>query len=471
MSRNIEINIKQESQGGESSYEVLYPKTVSKNILYSGEDAVTVWDKLNNLNPDSTLEVGDILYTNRINLDPEKWHLCDGSLITNGNEALRLDITAELSDEVIDIWPKLKEVFSKEVLTTSWSNLRISSIYNMEDLYVVNLSYTTSSSQNMSLATKDFLTFKKLDDMGYNILFFIKKYNNYYFYAQNFLANYVFRCIPEDLSKIISSGYTLTNLFEVGEKAYATLVESNRFYIAELTPLTNNNTSFLNIGKGFIVYSKTNVTRKVVADESHVYFQMEYRTNSSNLANGIYTGSLEEFKEKYEGVDTSWQDATWMQAVTWNDLPTLSQKILTIKQGYLFFAGEENFLLPTADFFSGNLNNILKIQTSYGLNTTFSFTNGSNFSQNYNEYFYCYYDSTLKRYYVKFLKFKNNIPIVDICAFPNGSFLRGKFESALWSYSDYEDGGSGLVKLNINFIAPKLTSNSNTANYYIKISE
>lgn len=78
MSRNIEINIKQQN-GEATNYETLYPKTVSKNILFSGEDNVTVWDKLNNLTPNDTFELGDILCTSKINVDTEKWHLCDGS--------------------------------------------------------------------------------------------------------------------------------------------------------------------------------------------------------------------------------------------------------------------------------------------------------------------------------------------------------------------------------------------------------
>ena len=81
MSRNIEINIKQQN-GDSTVYETLYPKTVSKNILYSGEDNVTVWDKLNNLTPSTTFEVGDILLTSKtINLGTNQWLICDGSSV------------------------------------------------------------------------------------------------------------------------------------------------------------------------------------------------------------------------------------------------------------------------------------------------------------------------------------------------------------------------------------------------------
>lgn len=81
MSRNIEINIKQQN-GEVTNYETLYPKTVSKNILYSGEDSVTVWDKLNNLTPSTTFEVGDILLTSKtINLGTNQWLPCDGTVV------------------------------------------------------------------------------------------------------------------------------------------------------------------------------------------------------------------------------------------------------------------------------------------------------------------------------------------------------------------------------------------------------
>lgn len=90
MSRNIEINIKQQN-GEVTNYETLYPKTVSKNILYSGEDNVTVWDKLNNLTPSTTFEVGDILLTSKtINLGTNQWLVCDGSSVN------------------IDLYPELK---------------------------------------------------------------------------------------------------------------------------------------------------------------------------------------------------------------------------------------------------------------------------------------------------------------------------------------------------------------------------
>lgn len=92
MARNIEINIKQQT-GDVSSYETLYPKTVSKNILYSGEDTVTVWDKLNNLSPSTTFEVGDVLLTSKtINLGTNQWLPCDGS-------SVNLDLYPELKTQ------------------------------------------------------------------------------------------------------------------------------------------------------------------------------------------------------------------------------------------------------------------------------------------------------------------------------------------------------------------------------------
>lgn len=81
MSRNIEINIKtQDESTQQTQYEVLYPKNTAKNVLFNsdGSDNVTVYDKLNNITPNNSFELGDILLTSKINVDTEKWALCDG---------------------------------------------------------------------------------------------------------------------------------------------------------------------------------------------------------------------------------------------------------------------------------------------------------------------------------------------------------------------------------------------------------
>ena len=82
MSRNIEINIKtQDESTQETQYEVLYPKNIAKNVLFNsdGSDNVTVYDKLSNITPNNSFELGDILLTSKINVDLDKWALCDGS--------------------------------------------------------------------------------------------------------------------------------------------------------------------------------------------------------------------------------------------------------------------------------------------------------------------------------------------------------------------------------------------------------
>lgn len=107
MSRNIEINIKQQN-GDVTNYETLYPKTVSKNILYNGDDEVTVWDKLNNLTPSTTFEVGDILLTSKtINLGTNQWLICDGSSVNTDlypelkNQGNNFTITAGTENESV----------------------------------------------------------------------------------------------------------------------------------------------------------------------------------------------------------------------------------------------------------------------------------------------------------------------------------------------------------------------------------
>lgn len=81
-SKNIEINIKSStgaSGTGSDSYTTLYPKSLSNNIMYDSNSHITMQDKINNLSPNDTFELGDILCTSKINVDTEKWHLCDGS--------------------------------------------------------------------------------------------------------------------------------------------------------------------------------------------------------------------------------------------------------------------------------------------------------------------------------------------------------------------------------------------------------
>lgn len=115
MSRNIEINIKQQN-GDVTNYETLYPKTVSKNILYSGEDNVTVWDKLNNLTPSTTFEVGDILLTSKIiNLGTNQWLICDGSSVNT------------------DLYPDLKTQGNNFTVTAGTEN----NLVVAEGLYIV----------------------------------------------------------------------------------------------------------------------------------------------------------------------------------------------------------------------------------------------------------------------------------------------------------------------------------------------
>ena len=149
MSRNIEINIKQQN-GEVTNYETLYPKTVSKNILYNGDDEVTVWDKLNNLTPSTTFEVGDILYTNKIiNLDNNIWAECNGSLIED-NENLKLYYSFEMSNESIDFSSK----FTEWGLNRAYVEVRVQ---NFDDITFIN--FVEDDEKIVSVFTKDFVNF------------------------------------------------------------------------------------------------------------------------------------------------------------------------------------------------------------------------------------------------------------------------------------------------------------------------
>lgn len=147
MSRNIEINIKQQN-GDVTNYETLYPKTVSKNILYSGEDNVTVWDKLNNLTPSTTFEVGDILLTSKtINLGTNQWLICDGSSVN------------------IDLYPELK--IQGNNFTLSKGTEEQQNIYpNSLVVYGKNSGLYYATAADISTAKKSVFFCKDTDDVS-----------------------------------------------------------------------------------------------------------------------------------------------------------------------------------------------------------------------------------------------------------------------------------------------------------------
>lgn len=75
MAKNIEMNILQNS----GSYDVVYPKTLSENVIY-GEKTLT--EKIESLNPTDTFAVGDILISQRSLTDlGDSWANCDGSAL------------------------------------------------------------------------------------------------------------------------------------------------------------------------------------------------------------------------------------------------------------------------------------------------------------------------------------------------------------------------------------------------------
>lgn len=208
MSRNIEINIKQESQGGESSYEVLYPKTVSKNILYLGEDAVTVWDKLNNLNPDSTFEVGDILLTSKKNINNDVFKLCDGSYIEdveNLNNMVNLSLGANLQNQ----W-QIKDSENNNVYLSiqylQYSNGTYFCIGSTGTESSYNLYYTKNIAQNWIKLEKPSSTSYDYLDQLIDIYF---KDGFYYLLAEGYYSAVsrryiVFNKISENFSSIDS---------------------------------------------------------------------------------------------------------------------------------------------------------------------------------------------------------------------------------------------------------------------------
>lgn len=147
MSRNIEINIKQQN-GEVTNYETLYPKTISKNILYSGEDSVTVWDKLNNLTPSTTFEIGDILLTSKIiNLGTNQWLICDGSSVN------------------IDLYPELKTQGNNFTLSRGTEEQQ--NIYpNSLLVYGKNSGLYYATAADISTAKKSVFFCKDTDDVS-----------------------------------------------------------------------------------------------------------------------------------------------------------------------------------------------------------------------------------------------------------------------------------------------------------------
>ena len=76
MAKNIEMN----HLNSNGSYEALYPKTLSQNVIMdSGENLqARIKSVEDSLTPSGTFEIGDLLYTLRDDLD-SNWLLCNGS--------------------------------------------------------------------------------------------------------------------------------------------------------------------------------------------------------------------------------------------------------------------------------------------------------------------------------------------------------------------------------------------------------
>lgn len=219
MSRNIEINIKtQDESTQQTQYEVLYPKNTSKNVVFNPDngDNVTVYDKLNNITPNNSFELGDILLTSKINIDIEKWKLCDGSELDNSIYAELGNITNlnsfTRSNNVQDIYAPtnlslyhLFECNGYYFRQTNYLNVDSINIYKIkigEDLTVLNnwqqLSQSFDGRSDTSYNRQ--LNLEKIYYLENHYILYFKEYyrasssnNGYYAFIHIYDNNFVFK--------------------------------------------------------------------------------------------------------------------------------------------------------------------------------------------------------------------------------------------------------------------------------------
>lgn len=211
MSRNIEINIKtQDESTQETQYEVLYPKNIAKNVLFNsdGSDNVTVYDKLNNITPNNSFELGDILLTSKNNIDTEKWALCDGS-----------ELSQDKIDNV-DVFNLIKSLGYDTILSTKFEGRKCNAICQVKDGCFVSL---TDSDDYFNLYfTNDGINLSKIGNNRYNSA-----------YMRDFGVSIDYKEIGE--YKIIKWGHWIYQL------------DSNYIYLKTLGELNNSKTAFVNL--------------------------------------------------------------------------------------------------------------------------------------------------------------------------------------------------------------------------------
>lgn len=211
MSRNIEINIKtQDASTQQTQYEVLYPKNTAKNVIFNSdsEDNVTVYDKLNNITPNDSFELGDILLTSKINVDMNKWHLCDGSDI-NINEVTNFEV-----------FNLTKTLGFDSILSTEFKGRQCNAILQIKDGCFFSL---TDADDYFNLYfTNDGINLNKIGTNSYNSA-----------YMPNFGVSIDYKEIGE--YKIVKWGHWVYQL------------DVNYNYIKTIGDLNNSKTAFVNL--------------------------------------------------------------------------------------------------------------------------------------------------------------------------------------------------------------------------------
>lgn len=287
MSRNIEINIKQQN-GDVTNYETLYPKTVSKNILYSGEDSVTVWDKLNNLTPNTTFEIGDILLTSRENIDTQIWHKCDGTFVKTNSEILKA-IPGYNQGELY------KTIDCNSIDGFNGTFSRIYKIFQVENIFIISYIKKETSLIDL-LFTEDFIDFKyySCNVQTFEIIGYTYYNGNYIVYANS--VSFIITPEMGIIQKSISMPYPMNNVtfFEYNKELYSISTDNDSGVITiDICQQTlEGEIQASNVRRKRLKISGASAG-KIFIENDKFYFQ--WTTTSNTIKWGYYIKDLEWF--------------------------------------------------------------------------------------------------------------------------------------------------------------------------------
>lgn len=392
MSRNIEINIKtQDESTQETQYEVLYPKNIAKNVLFNsdGSDNVTVYDKLSNITPNNSFELGDILLTSKINVDLDKWALCDGSNLLKSDYEDLYNLTKNKgfisTSDVTGVY-----LPSNITLITHINNYYIGKNSDNYDLYYIsdNLEINDINNwENMNLIQYITDTYKTTttESSSYLNINIFYKLNHYFF---------MFSTFNEDTEYY--HAFCLDNSFSIKwENNYGT--SSYGYYLASVWEKDNNLEFSMWVGRSGSYYTKI---------------------NRLSLTNYNYTSDI--LTSRYVS------DYRYRISVFY-------------KNGYYYrIAGD------TTTIYYGTNPTDLKAGEEYGWTNSFNLQNNYNLNKSINNEIFCFEKLTTQDSYENYVLSKD-ITILDNVSLSN-------FSSKYFIYCDYVNNflSQSIPSINLN---------------------